>query len=1582
MTQSHSSYEIFEEIGRGEGTVVFRAHDLNLRRDVAIKQLAEPAQADTRRSEQFLQEAQFLAQFEHAGILRIHSVETQQGWIVMELMKGTLATQIDHAPLDAETVRSILHQLLPALEFLHSRDRIHGAIRPSNILIDDSGTVKLSDFEASNLRGELRAPVGTKKYLAPELIRPEFGSPGPQTDLYCLGFTALELLAGPKLESKFPHASAAAIDEEVTWLRWHSSQESFPPAAKLIPKLAPDLAELLDWMLKKEVAQRCDSAQAAIKKLTEQDIVPVSVVERAVESETASQGREQSKMLPTAVREIEPPTHVRSPAMRTDSRTSPPVKRQLASSGGSKREQWNQILGKPWVLYPLCVVMLLGALAVGLALRDSDEPVELAKLPPASSESESSQDREPEQPEPGEVQPEKVTSPQSVPTRSDELGGLPAEVPQDVGRASEPELDASQAEVADDGDAAKSVSEEQPLDQAEALVQKEPLEIPESRTEDEDLDDVPGEIPRPEDVFSQQEPERDPPARQEEPPAKRELNNPLGPMLELVSTENQIDTSELEREFKGEAELVIDAAGFISEVLDLAISPDGRWLAAAGKKEVRIWDLSSGRLVDTLRGDRARTSYGDCYAVEFSQDNQYLLVGVNDYQAHGSIRVYRCDALEEIETLLAGHNAPVRKLDFSRDGRWMVSADADGHVAIWDWSERRIIKKIPPRDPQQPIYDELHFAGDEPVLSGIDFGGPVLMSVPELRRLTGQDVLPPKLHAWIIDVLARKLSYPFETSEDPRTMDLRLEHNLWAAAGVSRKPKGNKFWAAVWPAHSLQEPTVAEPLVVYSGHKWNISTIDLAPEHELVASADKFGEIHVWNLKTGDRLHRFAGQGKPIYEAAFDRGSKRIVFGTKAHTPREWSRNNYGRIDQILDLEKRAIYAAEDASGLEPVQELPGNDRVRFEVRSEPDSANVSIEKMVQGKAVSRYQFTTGRIPTIYSLLERPELGVRQPVLLGDNLGLLGLWDSDKDELKRAFIGHDNMVSSVSRSPNGNMILSSSTDRTLRIWSLDDYRPTGIFDFKFENSAVTRVLPGTSSHRAGVRVGDRIVTLAGNSMDQTYRLMLAGKFDYRPGQTIPVQMQRGDEVYSFEMVLSEGYDFVDPILSVFIGDDGQWIIWTPMGYYDASPGAEQLIGWHVNRGPDKSAKFYRVQQFRKQLYRPDIINRILSGESIQEAIVAANRRKGQTDSVDFRSPSDIANHHPPKIEFLSPWRGERLSANQVVVEASLESRNGLPIREATLIVNGVAEQVFVAETPHQQSLDISYTVQLESGRNDIELIAANAESTSAAKSVYVVVEATVPHVAANLNVLAIGISEYAETQGDFVNLPQAADDAHTFASTVARQGNSQLYAEVRSRVLTDSRATRTEILDGLQWLVDQTEPNDTVAIFMAAHGFVDSSENFYLGTYEVDKTRPRATAVSWREFTKTLHEDLPSGKRLVFLDIRPTREAIAPGIRNPLLDLAAPEMATIFFSSNSMQQFEMPSLSGRNGYSTAALTRAMSDAAADVEPSPPDSMLNAREMSTVWTESIRDLSQDQLYPVAFSPESSKRVNVLQIRKTN
>lgn len=1874
----HPSYELFEELGRGENSVVVRGFDLNLGRDVAIKQLtSEPGSDggthDTQRIERFLKEAGFLAQFQHENVLRIHSVDPERGWIVMELMQGTLARQITSQPMNADTVRSVMRQILSALNFLHSKTKVHGTVRPSNILINEHGTVKLSDFEESSRDGELRAPQGSKKYLAPELIQSKFGHFGPSVDLYCLGFTALELLTGSKFDSLFPGTGDGAIDADVAWLRWHSSDECLKPVSQIVPGIPTDLANVIDLLLTKQAAQRPTTAQDVLSALDDKPLVPVNV---PLSSQQSAKEVDVKAMLPgKEVKLRDPRTGKRQrPAQNASSKKTPPPKNE------STKDRINRQLGKPYIIWPICAAMLIGALLIGFRLRtpaaqpeetigvampivarldiqpnadratilvnglpmnrlsfevnegdhrievmkdgfndysetisinrnselfnivltEKSLPVDVAKTD-ESIHPEKHIEEKPIEERPTDVEKTRPVSPsdaiagtQPLPdsliampgAAIDEETGLPQralavafqdsaplemalvspgkypfgvfkgelrvwELPGEIIEIQNPFYvainETTNAQFTAFAQANSDIDQGfNPL----ALVDNRPVvgisittaaqfcdwaggRLPTEREwevavrggndsgyplpydaddcrlfrgeDDEQLhptvvDDFsdattsvglrntignvsewcdtqynhtkfvtkgcsfripPGDHVRvtwrgptdwkgaddvgirlmipvvksdhasdalafvrhpvgneifeanlPEDKESEAvdpientiendvkaattdtvtrqtatEPTIQPKQNDEDVApeiADRITTDDDGEIFETVFTSKTVE--ELAEEFTGEAELVIDSGGFQGEIADLAFSPDGRLIAAAADKIVRLWNIETGEPVTTLRGDMSRTSYGNVNAAEFSPDGKFLLVGVSDYRDHGNIRVYETTNLDEIQTLLVGHTAPCKKISFSRDGRYMVSVDSDGTVLIWDWPSRTIRNKIPARNPDKSIFDLMTFPTDQPYMLAVDFEGPQVYEAKTGRRLGLREPMPENIRGWMVDIFNELVEFPHGFNQDPRVLDFRMERSRWAAAGAGKQNDSSKFWVRLWESREpVTAKTPAKQIGVgYDKHRWTITALAIHPTNDLVASADKFGEIHIWNNSTGERLHKFTGQGKPIYEVAFDQDSNRIAFGTRPFKTGVWDRNHHGDAQQVIDLRQRAIIDLDTVDNLTLLGEQPGHGTTTIRIGKNTNEPNFYVMKDESGQTTSRYRISSGRNPTVFTLLDQPKLDVSQPVIFGDNDGLLALWDSSRDELKRAFIGHGDLVTAVSPSANGKLIASASSDRTIRLWSLENYKPTGIFDFKFENSAVIQVMPGTSSAKAGVRVGDKIVSIDGKSLTEMFELMLVGKFEYRPGDIVPVNLKRGEQTIDYNMTLNDGYDFSEPLLNFFVGDDGQWIIWNPQGYYDASPGADRLIGWHVNRGPAKSARFFEVQQFEKRLYRPDIIDGILETGSVDEAIKAANA-KHYDEPVDLRDVLQIAENHPPGVQITAPADGFSTKAQRVTVRGEAYSMNGLPLKAVTLLLNGSVAKVFRPDGPEQIAMIVECQVDLEPGRNDLVLIAANAKSNSQAE--HHVVELTLPGTENRSNVLllAIGVSDFKNTAAaddidGLTPLPQAAADAAAFVESMKAQENGILYGKVTSRLIQNEHASRADVQEGLQWLTDNAKPGDVVMIFISTHGMIDSRDNFYLASYDAVESKARSTSVPWRDLLDTLQLDLPACKRMVFLDVIPTKNAIRPGMRSPLMDLAAPDMGTIFLSSNTLQQKQFFASRESHGPFLKAVMQTIQDRAADTSPTPADSLFNPIELATGVANRVKQITQDRQQLVSFSPEFARDSNVLELK---
>ena len=198
-------YEILEELGRGGMGVVYRARQLGLNRQVALKMILAGGHAGTDQIARFRGEAEAVARVQHPNIVQIYSVGEQDGrpYFALELVEGgSLARRLGGVPQPAARAASWARTLAGAVESAHRSGIIHRDLKPTNILIGSDGTLKIADFglaKATGLDGGLtgtEAVLGSPSYMAPEQASGKTRDVGPPADLYALGAILYEMLTG------------------------------------------------------------------------------------------------------------------------------------------------------------------------------------------------------------------------------------------------------------------------------------------------------------------------------------------------------------------------------------------------------------------------------------------------------------------------------------------------------------------------------------------------------------------------------------------------------------------------------------------------------------------------------------------------------------------------------------------------------------------------------------------------------------------------------------------------------------------------------------------------------------------------------------------------------------------------------------------------------------------------------------------------------------------------------------------------------------------------------------------------------------------------------------------------------------------------------------------------------------------------------------------------------------------------------------------------------------------------------------------------------------------------------------------
>ena len=230
-----AGYRLEALLGRGGMGVVYRARDLALDRDVALKLLAPHLADDVSFRERFLRESRLAASLEHPNVVPIHDAGEIDGqlYIAMRLVDGTdLKQLLREGPLEPARAIHILEQVAGALDAAHARGLVHRDVKPSNVLLDQAEHAYLADFGLSRYLGEAGAALGAENslgtidYVAPEQIRGE-GIDG-RADVYALGCLLYECLAG---KPPFRRASDAAT------LFAHLEDE--PPSLPTLDRVLP-----------------------------------------------------------------------------------------------------------------------------------------------------------------------------------------------------------------------------------------------------------------------------------------------------------------------------------------------------------------------------------------------------------------------------------------------------------------------------------------------------------------------------------------------------------------------------------------------------------------------------------------------------------------------------------------------------------------------------------------------------------------------------------------------------------------------------------------------------------------------------------------------------------------------------------------------------------------------------------------------------------------------------------------------------------------------------------------------------------------------------------------------------------------------------------------------------------------------------------------------------------------------------------------------------------------------------------------------------------------------------------------------
>ena len=261
----NNRYALGEMIGTGGMADVYIGDDTRLNRKVAIKVLRRDLARDPSFVARFKKEALAAGGLNHPGIVAVYDSgdENDSPYIVMELISGqTLRQVMQQGLIPQGRALEIIEGILQALEYSHKESIVHRDIKPGNIMITDSGDIKVMDFGIARATDDIGATmtntwnvIGTAQYLSPEQATGELAD--GRSDLYSLGCLMYELLTGrPPFTGDTPVSIA-----------YQHVSSPITPASQVKPGLSTDIDRMLEVVLSKDPNNRYQDASAMLADL-------------------------------------------------------------------------------------------------------------------------------------------------------------------------------------------------------------------------------------------------------------------------------------------------------------------------------------------------------------------------------------------------------------------------------------------------------------------------------------------------------------------------------------------------------------------------------------------------------------------------------------------------------------------------------------------------------------------------------------------------------------------------------------------------------------------------------------------------------------------------------------------------------------------------------------------------------------------------------------------------------------------------------------------------------------------------------------------------------------------------------------------------------------------------------------------------------------------------------------------------------------------------------------------------------------------------------------------------------------------
>jgi WD40 repeat protein len=935
-------------------------------------------------------------------------------------------------------------------------------------------------------------------------------------------------------------------------------------------------------------------------------------------------------------------------------------------------------------------------------------------------------------------------------------------------------------------------------------------------------------------------------------------------------------------------EIFVQMGHTSSRVNSVAFSPDGKYaLSGSWDKTIKQWDIASGREVRTFYGTAKVTS------IAISLSGKYVISG--DEDRGKNLKLWDMASGKRIRTFSG--DIEIQDTDnvvFSPDGKYVLSGGKN--LKLWDIASGKELRTFRNDNKDHARITSIVISPDgKHVITGSGSNVVVPMSDGTMAHakssdytiriwdiVTGRQIKAfNKGKGWVEAIAISPdgkhvISGDFEDSArmwDIATGRQVKAFNVEGVSSIAISPDGK--YALFGGVMNIRLWDIAKDREIrtFSGHSGWVRSVAFSPDGKYALSGSDDKAPKLWDIASGKELRSFGGYTQQVASVSVSSVGKKMLIGQEAGLLNLWDISTGRQIKTIKHtLGVRAAIISRDgtlaaaggwdfpessstiklwniATGRE-IQTLrkAGEGRWSHPLAISPD--NKSILWSV-GSALMLSDIATGKEMKTYRGHKNDEIKNAMMSANGKyaiSVGIfeLNVWDVASGKAIKTFHDKNGGLKGTLSSDGKNVLLMNYDNKdqpSLRIWDIPTNREISQSAVQYGAHTPTGWSESlTLSHDGRFALWSEKLTLY---LCEISTGKVLRTFAGHVNQISSIGISPNDKY-----VYSGGYDGTARLWDISTGKeiaqlisfkDGEWIVITPEGYFNASPNGAKHLNVRVGNN------VYSIDNFYEKFFNPVYVASVLQGKKVE---AVADIRKGILT--------------PPDVKIISPEPNKEFSADTITITISAKDTGG-GIDEIRLYHNGKAigeDTRAVKIVPKGNEAIKIYTVTLLDGANTFRATAFSKDRTES-NPYELIVRLTAPQKDVSMYVFAVGINKY---KNPALNLNYAEPDAKGIADFFRQKGKG-LFKNVEIRDIYNEQATKETIISKLKQL-ENTNPQDAVLIYLAGHGENINDKWYFIPhelTYPEREADVKAKGISSDELSGHI-KNIKAQKILLLID--------------------------------------------------------------------------------------------------------------------